>query len=110
MAITLTETAAAEVKKYREDLKIDADAFLRVGVNAGGCSGFDYRIEFDEKFDDETDRKYEYFGVEVVVDKKSALLLEGTTIDFHDGLQERGFKFENPNAVKSCGCGKSFGV
>ena len=110
MAITLTESAAAEVMKYRDELKIESGMFLRVGVAAGGCSGFDYRIEFDEKFDEKTDSKYEYHGVEVVVDKKSALLLDGTVIDFYEGLQQRGFKFENPNAVRSCGCGKSFGV
>ncbi len=110
MSITLTETAAVEVQKYRDELNIEPDMFLRVGVAAGGCSGFDYRIEFDGKFDEETDSKYEHFGVQVIVDKKSALLLDGTTIDFHDGLQQRGFKFDNPNAVRSCGCGKSFGV
>ena len=57
---------------------------------------------------EKTDSKYEYHGVPVVVDKKSALYLDGTTIDFYDGLEARGFKFDNPNAVKSCGCGSSF--
>lgn len=110
MSINLTESAAAEVRKYRDELNIDSEAFLRVGVAAGGCSGFDYRIEFDEKFDEAADSRFECFGVNVVIDKKSALLLDGTTIDFYEGLQQRGFKFENPNATRSCGCGKSFGV
>ncbi|MFT5522894.1 MAG: iron-sulfur cluster assembly accessory protein [Pirellulaceae bacterium] len=110
MALILTEKAADEVRRFKESGQIEQDMFLRVGVNAGGCSGFDYRLEFDNSYDDDADRKYEMHGVDVVVDKKSALLLDGTTIDFVEGLQQRGFKFENPNARTSCGCGKSFGV
>ena len=74
----------------------------------GGCSGFSYDLRFDDKFDDKLDSKYEYHGVTVVVDKKSALYLDGTTVDYYEGLEKRGFTFDNPNAVKTCGCGSSF--
>jgi iron-sulfur cluster assembly protein len=108
MAIVLTEKAANEVKRIMADQKIEAETVLRVGVTGGGCSGFSYALGFDKNFDDKADSKFEYHGVPVVVDKKSALYLDGTTIDFYDGLEARGFKFDNPNAVKSCGCGSSF--
>jgi iron-sulfur cluster assembly protein len=108
MAIVLTEKAANEVKRIMADQKIEAETVLRVGVTGGGCSGFSYALGFDKNFDDKADSRFEYHGVPVVIDKKSALYLDGTTIDFYDGLEARGFKFDNPNAVKSCGCGSSF--
>jgi iron-sulfur cluster assembly protein len=108
MGIVLTEKAANEVKRIIADQKIEPEMHLRVGITAGGCSGFSYALGFDKTYDEKTDSKYEYHGVPVVVDKKSALYLDGTTIDFYDGLEARGFKFDNPNAVKSCGCGSSF--
>jgi iron-sulfur cluster assembly protein len=107
MAINLSEKAAAEVKRIVAEQKIE-DAFLRVGVAGGGCSGFQYSLGFDKNVDEKQDSKYEQHGVTVVVDKKSALYLDGTTVDFYDGLEKRGFTFDNPNAVKSCGCGSSF--
>lgn len=108
MAIVLTEKAANEVKRIIADQKIDPGMVLRVGVTGGGCSGFSYSLGFDKKFDEKSDSKYEFHGVPVVVDKKSALYLDGTTIDFYEGVEARGFKFDNPNAVKTCGCGSSF--
>ena len=108
MAVMLTEKAANEVKRILADQKVEPGTVLRVGVTGGGCSGFSYALAFDKTYDEKTDSKYEYHGVPVVVDKKSALYLDGTTIDFYDGLEARGFKFDNPNAVKSCGCGSSF--
>jgi len=108
MAITLTERAAEEVKRIIVDQKLTDLTVLRVGVTGGGCSGFMYKLAFDESFDDVKDSRYEQHGVAIVVDKKSALYLDGTTVDFYDGLDKRGFTFENPNAVKSCGCGSSF--
>jgi iron-sulfur cluster assembly protein len=107
MAITLTERAAEEVRKIMTDQKLGEDTVLRVGVG-GGCSGFQYKLAFDKWFDATKDSRYEQHGVAVVMDKKSALYLDGTTVDFFDGLEKRGFTFENPNAVKSCGCGSSF--
>lgn len=108
MAVTLTEKAAGEVKRIIQDQKLGEETVLRVGVVGGGCSGFSYSLGFDDKFDEKADSKYDYHGVTVVVDKKSALYLDGTTVDFYDGLEKRGFTFDNPNAVKSCGCGSSF--
>ncbi|HEY5314789.1 MAG TPA: iron-sulfur cluster assembly accessory protein [Pirellulales bacterium] len=108
MAVVLSEKAAGEVKRIMQDQKLDEGMLLRVGVAGGGCSGFQYSLGFDKEFDEKLDSKYECHGVSMVVDKKSALYLDGTTVDFYDGLEKRGFTFENPNAVKSCGCGSSF--
>ena len=108
MSIVLTEKAANEVKRIIVDQKLDAETVLRVGVAGGGCSGFSYSLGFDKSFDEKVDAKYEYHGVPVVVDKKSALYLDGTTVDFFDGIEKRGFTFDNPQAVKTCGCGSSF--
>jgi iron-sulfur cluster assembly accessory protein len=108
MSITLTERAAAEVKKILDEQKYEEGTFLRVGVTGGGCSGFSYALGFDKEYDQQADSKTDQNGVAVVVDKKSALYLEGTSVDFYEGLEKRGFTFENPNAVKSCGCGSSF--
>ena len=108
MAIILTETAAKEVKRIMDDQKMEADTFLRVGVRGGGCSGFSYNLGFDKAYDEAADSKYDCHGLQVVVDRKSALYLDGTTLDFYEGVEKRGFTFDNPNAVKSCGCGSSF--
>ncbi|MBX7167846.1 MAG: iron-sulfur cluster assembly accessory protein [Pirellulales bacterium] len=108
MAVTLTEKAAAEVKKIIQEQNLGAETLLRVGVAGGGCSGFQYSLGFDTQYDEKTDSKFDCFGVPVVVDKKSALYLDGTKVDFYDGLEKRGFTFENPNATRSCGCGSSF--
>jgi iron-sulfur cluster assembly protein len=81
---------------------------LRVGVAGGGCSGFQYSLGFDETTDAAKDDVSDQHGLTVAVDKKSALFLDGTTVDFYEGLEKRGFTFDNPNAVKSCGCGSSF--
>ena len=108
MGLTLSERAATEVKKIIAEQKLEAETVLRVGVTGGGCSGFSYSLGFDKAFDEKADSKSEQHGVTVVMDKKSALYLDGTTVDFYDGLEKRGFTFDNPNAVKSCGCGSSF--
>lgn len=108
MAVSMTEKAASEVKRIIEDQKYEENVVLRVGVTGGGCSGFSYALSFDKTFDDKADSKFDCHGVSVVVSRKSALYLDGTTVDFHDGIDKRGFVFENPNAVKSCGCGSSF--
>ena len=111
MPINLTENAAKEVKRLIESQKLDQEEqpiVLRVGVAGGGCSGFSYKLAFDKSYDENQDTKYSQHGVDVVIDKKSALYLDGTTIDHYDGLEKRGFTFENPNAVKTCGCGSSF--
>jgi iron-sulfur cluster assembly protein len=107
MSVTLTEKAAAEVKRVMEAQKYQ-DHMLRLGVSGGGCSGFQYALGFSKDYDENVDAKYEFFGIPVIVDKKSDLYLDGTTLDFYEGIDARGFKFDNPNAVKTCGCGSSF--
>ncbi len=107
MSITLTEKAAGEVKRIIEQQEL-GDAFLRVGVTGGGCSGFSYSLGFDKNYDEKVDSKTQHHGVSMVVDKKSSLYLDGTTVDFYESIEKRGFTFDNPSAVKSCGCGSSF--
>jgi iron-sulfur cluster assembly protein len=107
--ITLSARAASEVKRIVAEQKLPAATALRVGVKGGGCSGFSYTLGFDDQLS-ETDQVYEVDGVKVVCDPKSFLYLNGTQIDFEDNLMGRGFKFGNPNAAKSCGCGESFSV
>lgn len=108
MSITLTEKAAKEIQRVIGDQKLPETTVLRVGVVGGGCSGFQYSLGFDNASDPAKDQLIDQHGVRVAVDKKSALYLDGTTVDFYDGLEKRGFTFNNPNAVKSCGCGSSF--
>lgn len=109
MAVTLTEKAAKEVKRVLEDQKLPVESTcLRIGVAGGGCSGFQYKLGFDDKTDASVDHVSEQHGIRVAVDKKSSLYLDGTVLDFFDGLEKRGFTFDNPNVVKSCGCGSSF--
>jgi len=107
--IQLTERAAHEVRRIVSEQKLPEATALRVGVKGGGCSGFSYTLGFDDQVS-ETDQVYEVDGVRVVCDPKSFLYLNGTQIDFEDNLMGRGFKFGNPNAAKSCGCGESFSV
>ena len=108
MAVKLSERAAQEVQRFRTEQSLGDEMVLRIGVAGGGCSGFNYTLNFDDAFDEKADSKYESHGVEVIVDKKSALYLDGTTVDWYESLEKQGFTFENPNAVKSCGCGSSF--
>jgi iron-sulfur cluster assembly accessory protein len=104
--ITLTDTAASKVKDLIE-AEGEPDLALRVAVRPGGCSGFSYEMFFDTDVADD-DNLADYEGVRVVVDASSAELLQGATLDYKDGLQGAGFAIDNPNAQRSCGCGKSF--
>jgi iron-sulfur cluster assembly accessory protein len=108
MSVKITESAAREFKKVIVEQQMPDTIALRVGVKGGGCSGFEYQLEFDNKVSEDADLLVEMHGVRVAVDKKSALYLDGTEIDFHESLDKRGFVFNNPNATKSCGCGSSF--
>lgn len=108
MSVMLTEKAAGEIKRVIAEQKLPDATVLRIGVAGGGCSGFQYALGFDSNTDATKDTVGEQHGIKVAVDKKSDLYLDGTTIDFYDGLERRGFTFNNPNAVKSCGCGSSF--
>jgi iron-sulfur cluster assembly protein len=104
--ITLTEAAIKEVKRLINVQGI-TDGGLRLGVKGGGCSGLSYTINFDEKIGP-YDQVYDFDGVKVLVDAKSAIYLQGTQLDYQKDLMSGAFKFVNPNANKTCGCGESF--
>ena len=107
--IALTPFAAAKIKELMAEEPDAESLVLRVAIQGGGCSGFQYGLGFDSGAA-EGDHELELEGVHVVVDPYSAPYLQGATIDFLTGLQESGFKIDNPNAVSSCGCGHSFQV
>lgn len=103
---SVTVKATSEIKKLllEEDLQ---GAFLRVRVVPGGCSGFSYEMGFDDETED-SDKVIESDGVKVAIDELSYPYLDGSTLDFKDGLNGTGFSIENPNSTGSCGCGQSF--
>ena len=105
--VTLTEAAVVEVKRLM-DVQDLTEGGLRLGVKGGGCSGLSYTINFDEKIG-EFDTVCEQDGVKVIVDAKSAIYLEGIQLDYQKDLVSGGFKFINPNASKTCGCGEQVG-
>lgn len=107
--IQITDKAAAQVKKIMEENKIESNFGLRVGVKGGGCSGLTYQLGFDGE-QKEGDTIIEKNGIKLFIDGKSLFYLTGTVLDFSDGLNGKGFVFNNPNATKTCGCGESFGV
>jgi iron-sulfur cluster assembly protein len=107
--IGLTERAAGKIKELQADEPQGDATVLRVAVQGGGCSGFEYALGFDRGAQ-EGDHELEAYGVRVVVDPFSAPYLQGAQIDFLDGLQESGFKIDNPNVSSACGCGHSFQV
>ena len=107
--IALTPKAVQMVKITREQEGIDPSFGLRVAVRGGGCSGFEYALDFDGEIRD-TDYVLDYDGLKVVVDSVSARYLEGTTVDYVLGMAGTGFKFINPKATGTCGCGSSFAV
>ena len=105
--ITITQSAIEEAKRLFNK-QGNPKMGLRVGVQGGGCSGLSYKLGFDQER--QGDNIQDFGGIKVLVDPKSDLYLEGTTLDFVDGLEGRGFKFLNPQAKKTCGCGESFSV
>jgi iron-sulfur cluster assembly protein len=108
MSITMTQAAASELKKHKDAVQAPQDMFLRVKIVAGGCSGFEHRLTLDKEYDENKDTRLKFHGEDLVVDKKSELFLEGATLDFIDGLEQRGFHLEVPSAKKTCGCGHSY--
>jgi len=105
--IRMTEKAAAEVRRIKADNKIPDEHGLRFGVKGGGCSGFSYVLGFDSE-SKKGDTVFELHGLKVFVDPKSLFYISGTELDFSDGLNGKGFVFNNPKATKTCGCGSSF--
>ena len=107
--ITLSEKGAEKVQEFLSTQSAVAEtAGLRVGVRGGGCSGFQYALAFDEQRDGDT--VFEDKGIRLLVDTQSLPYVQGSTIDFVDGLQGAGFKVDTPNVIAACGCGSSFRV
>ena len=104
--VSLSTRAAEEIKKIMNTKDIPEGFGLRVGVRGGGCSGMSYILGFDKMREQDLD--FQINGIPLYIDKRHGLYLFGTQIDYHDGLNARGFTFENPNAVSTCGCGSSF--
>lgn len=107
--ITITEKAKDRIIEIRKNEGHSEDYQVRVAVQGGGCSGLMYDLAFDN-VENDGDHIYEDKGVKIFVDRKSLLYLMGTTLDFSDGLNGKGFQFINPNASRTCGCGESFSV
>src|SRR5437763_12719358 len=111
--VTLTEKAAAEVKRIVAEQPAGPEAqklYLRLRVVGGGCSGFQHKLDLDPQVNPKLDEVFALHGVDVVVDKRSLLYLEGVTVDFNDDLNKRGFSISNPQAKGTCGCGSSFAM
>jgi iron-sulfur cluster assembly protein len=106
--VSFTPGALVEIEKLKQQPEMGADLVLRVGVKGGGCSGLSYVLGFDQKAPD--DLEYEIQGIQVIMNKAHGMYLTGMQIDYAQGLNARGFIFENPNASSSCGCGSSFSV
>lgn len=104
--VTLTEKAVAKVKEIQQSESLSEQG-LRVRVVGGGCSGFSYDLHFEDEVS-ELDQVFESQGIKVFVDMMSCQYLEGTEIDYVEGMQGAGFKFSNPSAKSTCGCGSSF--
>jgi len=107
--IIITDKASKQIKQIMNENSIPENYALRVSVKGGGCSGFTYNLGFDGDEKD-GDTKFDNNGINVVVDGKSLFYLMGMELDYSDGLNGKGFIFNNPNASKTCGCGESFGV
>lgn len=107
--LALTDKAVRMIKITREEEKFDDSYGLRVAVRGGGCSGFEYALDFENE-QRETDEVIEYDGLTIFVDPISLRYLSGTVIDYKVGMSGTGFRFDNPKATASCGCGSSFAV
>ncbi len=107
--ISVTEKAKTQILELQKAEGKTTDHNIRVSVKGGGCSGLMYDLDFDDATNP-NDQIFEDKGIKILVDKKSLLYLLGTTLDFSDGLNGKGFQFVNPNASRTCGCGESFAV
>lgn len=107
--ITITDKAKGRIDQLMQDSQMDTTYFLRVSVKGGGCSGLMYDLDFDNE-EKKDDQFFEDRGIRFALDMKSFLYLAGTELDYTDGLNGKGFNFNNPNASRSCACGESFSV
>lgn len=105
--LSLTQKASKEINRLK--LNETKDYFLRFSISGGGCSGLNYQLGFDLEINP-NDKIFEEDGIKIIVDSKSLLFVFGMEIDFSDGLNGKGFVFNNPNAKRVCGCGTSFSV
>ena len=111
LTVAISEKAAEKIKYFAEKDGIEENVGVRVAVKGGGCSGLTYDLKITGDISEtDNDKIVEQHGVKVIVEKKSYIYLVGTELDFSDGLNGKGFVFENPNAKKACGCGTSFSV
>ena len=106
--ITVSDKAVGKIQDIL-DAEQKPDGFIRVGIKGGGCSGFTYILDIEEK-QSESDQVFDFNGVKVLIDSKSMVYLAGVELDYTDGLNGSGFVFNNPNAQNTCGCGNSFAV
>ncbi len=106
--ISITDKAIEQIKTISLNENSDGSKGLRLAVTGGGCSGLSYKIEFSDK--KEKDNILTFDGVQVFIDPKSLIYLKGIVLDFKDGLNGKGFIFDNPNAKNTCGCGESFSI
>jgi iron-sulfur cluster assembly protein len=106
--ITITDKAIEQIQTISKAENADGKKGLRLAVTGGGCSGLSYKIEFSDT--KERDNVLEFGGVKVLIDPKSVIYLKGIVLDFKDGLNGKGFSFDNPNAKNTCGCGESFSI
>ena len=104
--VTLTDKATSKVKELMNGQAEESVPGLRVAVRGGGCSGFQYALAFDEQRDG--DQVFEYQEIKLLVDSESMPFVDGSEVDYVEGLQGAGFAVNNPNVVASCGCGQSF--
>jgi iron-sulfur cluster insertion protein len=110
LPVIITEKAASEVKRIVAEQGSEDKLYLRLRVVGGGCSGFQNKLDLDPQVNEKLDATFEVQGVDVVIDKRSLLYLDGVTVDFHDDLNKRGFSVTNPQAKGTCGCGSSFSM
>ena len=111
--ISISQNALTRILKIRSESNVPDSTPLRIGVVGGGCSGLTYQLDFDKNYDSNNqsnDKKFEVDGIQLIVDMRSFLYLAGTQLDYSDGLQGKGFHFNNPNASRTCSCGESFSV
>ncbi|MEX0721011.1 MAG: iron-sulfur cluster assembly accessory protein [Balneolaceae bacterium] len=111
MELSISEKASERIDQIRKEKEVPQDAFLRIGVVSGGCSGLTYDLDFDPKGKaEESDKVFDVDGLKILVDMRSFLYLAGTELDYSEGLNGQGFHFKNPNATRTCSCGESFSI
>ena len=108
--VVISERAASEVKRIVGEQANAEKLYLRLRVVGGGCSGFQHKLDLDPSVNEKLDETFAINGVDIVVDKRSMLYLDGVVVDFHDDLNKRGFSVTNPTAKTTCGCGSSFSM